>query len=1073
MKKLLLSLLFILFSAISTLATQITVSQVTIPNWNGVTTVEARIYYDQAFISSTGQTIQPGSPGGGGFFTKYTCSVSGGNLVFPSSGTVTLTSTVDGKNYNNRVVSVYFFNTATGAMLQPYQGFQNIRIPATPTTTTWADLAVYNAAGAPLPSDFSTYTKDQINAMLANVMSSFTGILAVNQGGTGADRSATGGTGFLVHQDSAGASFSVGALLDTEVPASIQRQITFREVDLNPSLNATIFEIDQSTGLKLTNTSGRAVLSLNMGTIPSNPSSGQILVGNAGSYALATPTGGNGVTVTVGAGSLAITGTQNLATTGSPSFAGLTLNYTGAPGPLQFTDTSGNYTLFRAPTSPAVFAANMVLVLPTTMGSANQYMQLASVTGSNPVIGQLSWVTATGVITAYNEVQVASSTIGTPATRTKTNFLTTTSGSALITGTDNGGAGSTDLTFRFVGAGSTAFVGNALSVAGDGSTISGGGVLTGNVTLAQIAKSAIQKLEFQHDASRTDGTDIGSTATAKSKANFIGGTGVSVNIYPDTVDTERVNILLTNTAGGAGITGSGAANKIAKWTGLLTQSTSMIDDNGSRISIPTDLYINPASGAGNLRIYGNATNYILLTTPTGIGTNRTITLPSAAPAANNFVATDASGNWSYSALVQSLALTSTAGVTLSGATGALTLNIGDADASNRGLVSTGSQSFAGIKTFTSNSVISNSNPILTLDETDATKKLVINQNVNIAEFRDTSATAYSLLNLDLVNGRVGIGYNNPSTLFGVKGTFELAGSTSGAVTLRAPATGGAANFILPATDSAGYLKSDGASNLSIGSAYNLVKNDAGTGLTARSTLKFQNGTNTTVAITDTGGETVVAYSSSGGASGVSSLIAGDDVTVSAATGDVTLGRTAYNDNYASFTVNSNVLGVAPQTGTLNTGTDVYYYVFYLPYKLKFTKISFASFTGLAGPLAVTAGVYSYSGTTATRIIATNTLTSTVATVMTFSTLTGTATAAGEATLNPGFYAIGYSGSASFSVLGTGATALTPTAYALFSQAGAFGKAVAAAPGSIVPASFTMATTSTTVNQQLPIFRFHR
>lgn len=69
-------------------------------------------------------------------------------------------------------------------------------------------------------------------------------------------------------------------------------------------------------------------------------------------------------------------------------------------------------------------------------------------------------------------------------------------------------------------------------------------------------------------------------------------------------------------------------------------------------------------------------------------------------------------------------------------------------------------------------------------------------------------------------GNVGIGTTNPSSALDLKGTMTFEGSSSGSVTLRAPASGGAATLVLPSTNgtSGQVLSTDGSGNLSWASA---------------------------------------------------------------------------------------------------------------------------------------------------------------------------------------------------------------------------------------------------------------
>jgi hypothetical protein len=82
-----------------------------------------------------------------------------------------------------------------------------------------------------------------------------------------------------------------------------------------------------------------------------------------------------------------------------------------------------------------------------------------------------------------------------------------------------------------------------------------------------------------------------------------------------------------------------------------------------------------------------------------------------------------------------------------------------------------------------------------------------NQSVTLTP----SGTGHTIL-----NGNVGVGTSAPGSRLDVNGTITLRGSTSGTITMRAPATGGTATWVLPATNgtSGHVLTTDGSGNLS-------------------------------------------------------------------------------------------------------------------------------------------------------------------------------------------------------------------------------------------------------------------
>ncbi|MEW6732054.1 MAG: hypothetical protein AB1489_12070 [Acidobacteriota bacterium] len=175
MRKIWLTLLSILCLFSIARATEITVAQQTIDNWQyGGTTAELRIYADRAFITGgstgAGKIIQAGAPPAGKFYKKITITINGTTATIPM---FVIDSTRDGQDVKTARYNCFFFS-ADGRQLGPYEPFQNIQIPATFDTgamTTWAAIAVYNRGAAPIPAPRYVYDDDTIDRLLAAVNS--------------------------------------------------------------------------------------------------------------------------------------------------------------------------------------------------------------------------------------------------------------------------------------------------------------------------------------------------------------------------------------------------------------------------------------------------------------------------------------------------------------------------------------------------------------------------------------------------------------------------------------------------------------------------------------------------------------------------------------------------------------------------------------------------------------------------------------------------------------------------------------------------------------------------------------
>lgn len=149
-------------------ATTITVSSFTVTNWQRTTAPTIRVYYDTSFTDSSGVFIQAGNPNSGVAFKVVTCSLVGTTVTCPS---FTLSSTRDGLDKTSARVSFYWFQG--NALISTVGEYVNLQIPASPTTTTLADLKIVNSSLPPAPS-FQYYNTAQIDSLLAAKESALT-----------------------------------------------------------------------------------------------------------------------------------------------------------------------------------------------------------------------------------------------------------------------------------------------------------------------------------------------------------------------------------------------------------------------------------------------------------------------------------------------------------------------------------------------------------------------------------------------------------------------------------------------------------------------------------------------------------------------------------------------------------------------------------------------------------------------------------------------------------------------------------------------------------------------------------
>jgi hypothetical protein len=127
-----------------------------IPENPDLAEVECRLYCSTSFLPN-GQDapVSAGSPtnpsDGSAFHKKFTAALANNNLTLPQ---ITIDATDDGLPATARY-SLYFVRRRADApaanlgTVQPFPGFQNLAVPASPNTTTWAALFNLNNGGPP------------------------------------------------------------------------------------------------------------------------------------------------------------------------------------------------------------------------------------------------------------------------------------------------------------------------------------------------------------------------------------------------------------------------------------------------------------------------------------------------------------------------------------------------------------------------------------------------------------------------------------------------------------------------------------------------------------------------------------------------------------------------------------------------------------------------------------------------------------------------------------------------------------------------------------------------------------
>ena len=125
----------------------ITISSVTIPNWQGTSdSVSLLIYINGAFTAETGTlyplTVSTGLPYGGHqsvgtFYQSFPCTVSSGTLTIPS---ITIDSTTDSPDNPAATYSAVLWDTTVGIPIQMFGTLAAWSLNSSPTSTTWAAI---------------------------------------------------------------------------------------------------------------------------------------------------------------------------------------------------------------------------------------------------------------------------------------------------------------------------------------------------------------------------------------------------------------------------------------------------------------------------------------------------------------------------------------------------------------------------------------------------------------------------------------------------------------------------------------------------------------------------------------------------------------------------------------------------------------------------------------------------------------------------------------------------------------------------------------------------------------------
>lgn len=148
----------------------ITVSSFLVENWQDSTVTTLRIFCDSGFTTSGTQYVPQSGPSDTVAYKSLTCTYDSAakTLLIPS---FTIDSTTDGLDITTARFSAYFFDTS-GTLVRPFAGFTSFAVPATPTTTTWVAIRIYNQ-GSPQAPNETYYTRAQVDSIISAQIAGF------------------------------------------------------------------------------------------------------------------------------------------------------------------------------------------------------------------------------------------------------------------------------------------------------------------------------------------------------------------------------------------------------------------------------------------------------------------------------------------------------------------------------------------------------------------------------------------------------------------------------------------------------------------------------------------------------------------------------------------------------------------------------------------------------------------------------------------------------------------------------------------------------------------------------------
>jgi len=369
-----------------------------------------------------------------------------------------------------------------------------------------------------------------------------------------------------------------------------------------------------ANGTTLTDSGGK-ILSAALNTVAiaqggtgltTSPTNGQLLIGNGSGYTLATLSGTN-ITVTSGAGSIAIALPQSVATSASPTFAGLTISN---PGTLTISSLSTGILHSNA---SGILSSSTIIDSDISTSAAIARSKVASIAGSaNYVVIN----DATGALSSEAQLSISRGGTGASTKNTAFNALSpmTTLGDIIYGNTSGSGdrlAGNTSTTKQFLSSAGTGSSANTPQW----SSLATTDITTG--TLA-IARGGTGLSTTPTNGQLLIGNGSGFTLASLTAGNGIGITSGSGTI---TVATTLSSTSAALATGATSITVSNALTYLTYAAGFPATTISTIT-----VTTPFDgqlIYVNIANSSSNLISLSATGNIDLSSTTAQVGAGLT------------------------------------------------------------------------------------------------------------------------------------------------------------------------------------------------------------------------------------------------------------------------------------------------------------------------------------------------------------------------------------------------------------------------------------------------------------------